>query len=81
MAIFTSMEIIGILNPLSESDLWCPHYCFQELIHQKLIEWLDAWIRHPLSSKHNLSPIQLWVEGRFENASFEQMVSDDYGID
>ena len=75
------MEDIGILNPLSESDLWYLHYCFRELINHKLNEWVDAYISHPLNSEHNLTPIQLWVQGRFANASFEQMVSDDYGID
>ena len=28
-----------------------------------------------------MTPLQLWVQGRFDNASFEPTVSVDYGID
>lgn len=28
-----------------------------------------------------MSPLQLWVQGHFENASFEPSVTNDYGID
>ena len=41
---------------------------------------LAAWIRHPLSTEHNLTPLQLWVQGNFENACFQQTVSNSYGI-
>ena len=33
---------------------------------------MAAWIRHPLSTEHNLTPLQLWVQGYFENACFQQ---------
>ena len=39
-----------------------------------------AWIRHPLSTEYNLTPLQLWVQGNFENACFQQTVSNGYGI-
>ena len=42
---------------------------------------LAVWTRHALSTEHNLTPLQLWVQGQFENASFEPRVNDDYGID
>ena len=80
-SLFMSMEEIGILNPISESDLWCLHFCFLDLINHKLKEWVAAWIRHPLSTEHNMTPLQLWVQGRFDNASFEPTVPVDYGID
>ena len=42
-------------------------------------------IRHPLSSEHNQTPVQLWVRGQFDNAerlNIEQhTVNEDYGID
>ena len=80
-SLFMSMEQTGILDPISEGDLWCLHFCFLDLINHKLQEWVAAWIRHPLSTESNMSPLQLWVQGHFENASFEPSVTNDYGID
>ena len=73
-----SMEDMGILNPINESDLWCLHFCF--LDNHKLNEWVAAWTRHALSTEHNLTALQLWVQGQFENASFEPRVNDDYSM-
>lgn len=83
--IFMSMEEIGILNPINEIDLWCLHYCFCHIINQKLKSWVNAWIRHPLSSEHNQTPLQLWLRGHFDNndqlSVDHTIVHDDYGID
>ena len=79
--LFTAMEDMGILDSISETDLWCLHFFFQKVIDDKLQEWVAAWIRHPLSTEHNLTPLQLWVQDNFENACFQQTVSNDYGID
>ena len=83
--IFMSMENIGILDPINELDLWCLHFCFCDVINKKLKSWVNAWIRHPLSSEHNQSPLQLWVQGQFENAEQlnldQSVVPDDYGVD
>ena len=79
--LFMSMEDMGILNPINESDLWCLHYCFLDIINLSQVnEWEAAWTRHALSTEHNLTQLQLWVQGQFENASFEPRVNDDYGI-
>ena len=77
------MEDIGILDPVNEVDLWCLQYCFPQLINYRLSEWIQAWIRHPLSSQQNMSPPQLWTTGRFENPSMaiDNLVAEDYGID
>ena len=83
--IFMSMEDIRILDPINEIDLWCLHYCFCNVINRKLKSWVNAWIRHPLSSEHNQTPLQLWVRGQFDNAERlnvdQVMVYDNYGID
>ena len=79
--LFISMEHMRILDSISEVDLWCLQFCFVDLINHKLQEWVAAWIRHPWSTGHNLTPLQLWVQGQFENAIFEPIVADDYGID
>ena len=67
-----SMEDMGILNPINESDLWCLHFCFLDIINHKLNDSVAAWTRHPLTTEHNLTPLQLWVQGQFENASLNQ---------
>ena len=85
--IFMSMEDIGMLDPINEIDLWCLHYCFCNVINRKLKSWVNAWIRHPLSSEQNQTPLQLWVRGQFDNAErlnvdqADAVVRDDYGID
>lgn len=80
--IFMCMEDLGMLDPINEIDLWCLHFCFFDVINLKLKQWVNAWIRHPLSSEHNFTPLQLWVQGQFENAeAFELRISDEYGID
>lgn len=80
--VFMSMEDVGILDPINETDLWCLHFCFCDIINHKLKQWVNAWIRHPLSSERNLTPLQLWVQGQFDSSgAFERTVSDDYGID
>ena len=83
--IFMSMEDIGILDPINEIDIWCLHYCFCHVINAKLKSWANAWIRHPLSSEQNKTPLQLWVQGNFENAERvlqdQSLVGDDYGVD
>lgn len=79
--LFMSMEHMRILDSISEVDLWCLQFCFVDLINHKLQEWVAAWIRHPWSTGHNLTPLQLWVQGQFQNAIFEPIVADDYGID
>ena len=83
--IFMSMEDIGILDPINEIDIWCLHYCFCHVINTKLKSWANAWMRHPLSSEENKTPLQLWIQGNFENAERalqdQSLVGDDYGID
>lgn len=76
--IFMSMQDIGLL-------VWCLHYCFCHVINTKLKSWTNARIRHPVSSEQNKTPLQLWVQGNFENAERalqdQSMVGDDYGVD
>ena len=67
--LFMSMEHMGILDPISEVDLWCLQFCFVDLINHKLQEWVAAWIRHPLSTENNLTLLQLWVQGQLKMPS------------
>ena len=61
--LFYLMEDYGILDPCDETDLWCLHYVFLKEINDCLSRWVEAWIRHPLRTEHNRSPLQLWITG------------------
>ena len=59
--LFTMMEDMGILDPLSETDLWCLHFVFLPHINYRVEEWSNAWLRYPLSMVNNHTTLQLWI--------------------
>ena len=61
--IFHHMEDLGILNVNGEIHLYCLHYVFLTRINHALNTFTDGWNNHPLSSEHNMTPVQLWVRG------------------
>ena len=82
--LFSLMEELGLLDPLSENDLWCLQFAFLHHINFCLHEWSAAWVRHPLSTANNKTPLQLWIKGSLdsaENGTDPTEVTDDYGID
>lgn len=83
--LFYSMEDHGILDPDNEVDLWCLHFVFMKEINDSLFRWVEGWIRHPLQTEHNHSPLQLWIRGmRWDHIAVPQPEDtnwDVYGID
>lgn len=82
--LFSLVEELGILDPLSENDLWCLHFAFLHHINYRLHEWSATWSRHPLSTANNNTPLQLWIKGSLnsaENGTDPMDVTDEYGID
>eukprot|EP00794_Sanderia_malayensis_P016382 gene16382-18021_t len=81
------MEDVSLLDPLSEIDLWSLHFCFCDIINAKLQNWVNGWVRHPLQSERNLTPLQLWTRGMFNSSSLpytndtNNIVHENYGID
>ena len=61
--LFTGLEDCQTLDPNDELDLWSLHLSFVPKINASLQCWVEGWIRHPLRTEHNKSPLQLWVEG------------------
>lgn len=57
------MESIGILNPSNDVDIFCLHTVASQLLSKIVAEFQQGWNRHPLSTEHNLSPIQLFWQG------------------
>ena len=50
------LQSVHLLNPCNELDLFALHYVYTERINNHIAEWMDAWIRHPISSEGNISP-------------------------
>ena len=61
--IFYYLEQCNLLNPDSECDLFILHYVFLPRISRSLIELVNVWNNHPLSTAGNRSPLQLWHSG------------------
>ena len=61
--IFYHLETINILDPCNDVHLFCLHYVFLPRINRHLDSWKEAWVTHPLRSKHSMTPEQLWTSG------------------
>ena len=57
------MEDEYLLNIEDDIHLFCLHYIYLTRINRALEQFTEAWNNHPLSSCHNMSPIQLWIYG------------------
>ena len=88
--IFVCLEHFGVDNT-NENHLFALQVAYLLLINEAL-EKLTAWNSHALSTEHNLSPRQLWVQGMLNPAnsgytSVQSIFNDDqinwneYGID
>lgn len=64
--LFYSLEINGILDPTSSSDLFCLHYVFLPRINHHLDTFREGYSHHRLRSAGNRSPFQLWYGGLAE---------------
>lgn len=90
--LFHYLESVDLLDPLNELHLFALHYVFKPRINQALVLFVTQWNNHPLSTGHNMTPYQLWVEGfyKFANANHETLREvadpttlhiDTYGLD
>ena len=59
--LFHYMEDLQIYDVSNEAHLFCLEYAFQPHINDSLHKFMLAWNNHPLSSKGNLTPNQLWT--------------------
>ena len=87
-ALFYEMEDSGVLNPDYDGDLFSLHYVFLPRINAQLLQFVNAWNRHPLRTENGLTPLQLWNRGllsastQFQNdIAIGLSVGDDYGVD
>lgn len=61
--LFRRMEADGKLDCLNEIDLFCLHVVYLPIINDALDSFLECWNNHPLSTEHNLTPNQLFIQG------------------
>ena len=65
--IFSGMEDMGLLDPLNEVHLFSLHFVFIPRINRALQHFTNQWNNHPVSSEHQLSPLQIFAYGILEN--------------
>lgn len=57
------MESDGRLSCLNEVDLFCLHTVFLLRNNSALDSFVESWNNHPLSTSHNQTPNQLFIQG------------------
>lgn len=69
---FSRLEEEGILNPDNDVDVYCLHEVFTSRINKCLLEFVNSWHNHPLSSEHNRTLFQLFcARARYEETNDE----------
>ena len=61
--LFRRMETDGKLDALNEVDLFCLHIVYLPRINETLDSFVECWNNHPVSTEHNLTPNQLFIQG------------------
>ena len=76
---FYAMEQTGLLDLENPIHMFVLHWVFLGRINYALHEWMDSFNNHPLSTEHNWSPNQLWINGmlRQDNPLATGEVDDD----
>ena len=67
--IFLHMEQVGILSRNSDIDLFALHYVYTPRINNALVQFIETFNNHGLSTEHSHSPHQLWVSGILQHHS------------
>jgi hypothetical protein len=61
--LFREMEYDGRLSVLNEVDMFCLHTVFLPRINHALNCFVESWNNHQISTEHNLSPNQMFIQG------------------
>ncbi|CAH3140857.1 unnamed protein product, partial [Pocillopora meandrina] len=91
--IFLFLEHSGILDPTDEVHLFCILLVYIPLINNAINQFISQGNNHPVSTKCNFSPNQLWIQGmlHFRNSRYKAVTDvtarktvnlfNHYGID
>lgn len=61
--LFFFMEENNLLDPTSETDLFCLHFVYLPKINSALNKFKGAWNNHKLSTEQGRTPNQLYIQG------------------
>ena len=61
--LFTHLETGGLLDPCSEVHVFALHFVYLLRIQRSLNYFCTAYIHHPISSCHNITPAQPFFTG------------------
>ena len=66
--------------------MFCLHYIDLPRINKSLQEFVDQMNQRPVSTKHNMSPLQLWTSGVLQNINSQHTAltvdeMEQYGVD
>ena len=85
--IFFYLENENLLNPLSDTELYCLHRVFVPRINRSLHEFQVQMNKHPVRTEGNMSPQQLFVRGVVTSESRMRSILQDviepyrYGVE
>ncbi len=79
--LFYEMEDSGLLNPLSDTHLFCLQYIYIPRLNLQLQKFTEGWNNHPLRTEGGLSPVQLWTRGICFAAHDVLQQPSEYGVD
>ena len=84
--VFEDMEEIGILDPLNDIHLNFLHHVYIPKINRSLEEFVMQMNNRPVSTEHNMSPLQMWEQGMLQNrnlqdSSLSESETELYGVD
>ena len=63
---FRQLEDDNEFSTLNEVDMFCLHFVFLKRINCALKSFAESWNNHPISTEHNLTPNELFVEGALQ---------------
>ena len=61
--LFHYLEDSDLLNVENEWHMFSLHYVFLPRLNRDLEVFRNQWNNHPLRTEHNLTPIQLYIQG------------------
>ncbi|XP_063397451.1 uncharacterized protein LOC134681741 [Mytilus trossulus] len=79
--LFSYMELKNIFDITNEYHLYALHYVFLPRINERLKSFAFQYNNHPVSTEHNRSPNQLFIQGVLANSmsnfkSIEELIQD-----
>lgn len=67
--LFYYLEERGVLDPVSDTDLYCLHLVYLQKINEALKAFANGWNHHAVTTEHFMTPIQLLAVGTLLNGS------------